>query len=114
MGIEKNDKDSHTKARIQAFKDQEGRKRWLFICVGLFLVTDAAFFLTLLHCAFQIVADKPEAWRIFFAPTLAGGIGTIVGIFMIKAVFGMEPAGREKELLPSYEAAKEIGQDLSQ
>ncbi len=105
---------THAQARIQAFKDQESRKRWLFGCIGLFLVVDAVFFLTMLACAFHLVSKQPEAWHIFIAPTLAGGIGTIVGIFMIKAVFGMGGMDKERDFLPTYETAKVIGQDLSE
>ena len=104
----------HRDDLIDAFRAQEERKRQLFRWVGIFVLVDAVAFLGLLVCAFYLVAEHPEAWHLFLAPALAGGLGAIISIFMLKATYGMGASNDSEGLLPSYETAKELGQDLSE
>ncbi len=106
--------EDHSADLIEAFKAQEERKRLLFLGAGLFVILDAVAFLVLLACAFYLVARHPAAWHLFLAPALAGGLGALISIFMLKAIYGMGAPGNGKELLPSYETMKEVGQDMSQ
>ncbi len=107
-------REDHRDDLIDAFRAQEERKRQLFRWVGIFVLLDAVAFLGLLLCAFHLVAEYPKAWHLFLAPALAGGLGAIISIFMLKAAYGMGASSDSEGLLPSYETVKEVGQDLSE
>jgi len=100
-------------AFIKAFQAQEKRKDQLFFGVRAFVIVDAVVFIILLVCAFLLVAIKPQAWHLFLAPALAGGLGAIISIFMIKAAYGMGASNDSKVLPPNYKLTKEVGEDLS-
>ena len=106
-------KADHRDDLIKAFQAQEKRKHQLFFGVGLFVIVDAVVFIILLVCAFLLVAIKPQAWHLFLAPALAGGLGAFISIFMIKAAYGMGASNDSEVLPPNYEVMKEAGEDLS-
>ncbi len=106
-------KADHRDDLIKAFQAQEKRKHQLFFGVGLFVIVDAAVFIILLVCAFLLVAIKPQAWHLFLAPALAGGLGAIISIFMIKAAYGMGASNDSEVWSPNYEVMKDVGGDLS-
>lgn len=107
-------KADHSDYLIKAFQAQEKRKHRLFLGVCVFVIADAVMFLMLLVWALLLVAIKPQAWHLFLAPALAGGLGVIISIFMLKPAYGMGASNDSEALLPNYEAMKEAEQDLSE
>ena len=59
----------------------------------------------------------PEFYQLAWAQSdrlLAGGLGVIISIFMLKPAYGMGASNDSEALLPNYEAMKEAEQDLSE
>jgi len=98
---------------LRHHNEAEERKKKLFLWIGYFLLVDATCFFGLLLRAFVVVGEKPATWHLFTAPALAGGIGAIVSVFLVKSIYNTKQE-KEDVALPSFEAIKEITQDLSQ
>ena len=97
------------------YRDAVNRRRWLFLGVSIFLIFDAIVFFGALFWASHSIACGHGDWHLYASALLPGGLGAIVSVMALKAVFRVPQKDglKSEDLAPGLETWKGAVGDLS-